>query len=675
MGLYEVPQTCQTCSTDLISQTVLLSAQLSGERDRAVTTLPHRQLGRPARLSGSGASQQSSPSLHSQQDSDNDLDSSMESASGGAGARRALTASAATPAKSSVVEELDTSQLQPLPNPAAMLPKVIQKLTAANNSKRKELDWMSQYYAITDARRLAVHHREVFAGNLKDFCRAALPAVDELRSLTAKNALMLWQEMLHFLGRQLDPEVERICPVLAKRAGDVSQAGRETFLAQEAGRALQEMLTNCSESRTSTALAACSGHSSKYVRAKVAAAIDSLLRNSKTPPSVTTIERCFNCAVAFVEDQAPEARTYGKRILWAIYSRSPGDFAQLLAKVSNDLKSSKVRDVVAKGSEPPLTSISTQASVGTRRITPRSSPASSPGALHSGTGTPSSSPDSPVNMARSTPQSPDTPARSLSRTNSGGCPPSGAYGRGHGRSASRLSSKSGSKPVDDSRAGADCSELEATLAATARQLDSKNWMERSNALRQVAEVSGQLTHLPEPQVNALIESLTLKLYDPNAKVNMLTLETLETVLPQLGDQASMSLNTLMPALSANVASTNEKIRVKAASLIDTLIGCANIGMLVQNLSHVVATGNHQRSKAVMIEKLDIVVRECYASQPRLVGKHALHAALSSLNDAKTDVRTANAKLLRSLYAAMGPQLLDVKGLSPELSQRLAAIVQ
>lgn len=94
------------------------------------------------------------------------------------------------------VEELETADLQPLSNPASALTKVIASLVTANKANRKQLDWIAQYEAITDARRLVVHHREVFSGNIHAFTQAALPAVDELRSLTAKNALMLWQVVI-----------------------------------------------------------------------------------------------------------------------------------------------------------------------------------------------------------------------------------------------------------------------------------------------------------------------------------------------------------------------------------------------------------------------------------------------------------------------------------------------
>lgn len=54
---------------------------------------------------------------------------------------------------------------------------------------------------------------------------AVLPAVDELRSTTARVALQLLQELPAVLGRSLERELEDIVPVLLKKAGELSTAG------------------------------------------------------------------------------------------------------------------------------------------------------------------------------------------------------------------------------------------------------------------------------------------------------------------------------------------------------------------------------------------------------------------------------------------------------------------
>ena len=54
-------------------------------------------------------------------------------------------------------------------------------------------------------------------------------------------------------GRGLDPEVEAMVPALAKKAGEMSTAGRETFLAQEASVTLACMVDLLSIGRVTPA--------------------------------------------------------------------------------------------------------------------------------------------------------------------------------------------------------------------------------------------------------------------------------------------------------------------------------------------------------------------------------------------------------------------------------------
>lgn len=61
------------------------------------------------------------------------------------------------------------------------------------------------------------------------------------------------QEMFERFGRTADAEAEHIVPLLAKKAGEVSVAGRENFLATEAEAALASMVENLSESKVGSA--------------------------------------------------------------------------------------------------------------------------------------------------------------------------------------------------------------------------------------------------------------------------------------------------------------------------------------------------------------------------------------------------------------------------------------
>lgn len=58
--------------------------------------------------------------------------------------------------------------------------------------------------------------------------------------------------MFERFGRTADAEAEHIVPLLAKKAGEVSVAGRENFLATEAEAALASMVENLSEPKVSS---------------------------------------------------------------------------------------------------------------------------------------------------------------------------------------------------------------------------------------------------------------------------------------------------------------------------------------------------------------------------------------------------------------------------------------
>ena len=84
------------------------------------------------------------------------------------------------------------------------------------------------------------------------------------------------QELFQTLGRANESELEHIVPMLAKKAGEVSNAGRDTFLAADADRTLAVLVDCCSEGRVAAALLGCVAHKSPQTRAKVAAHLDSV---------------------------------------------------------------------------------------------------------------------------------------------------------------------------------------------------------------------------------------------------------------------------------------------------------------------------------------------------------------------------------------------------------------
>ena len=91
--------------------------------------------------------------------------------------------------------------------------------------------------------------------------------------------LSLAQELIEALGPALDSELDHLVPILVKKAGVVSVAGRDNFLAVEADRALTLLVATGSEVKMAVALLNCLGMSKATdMKAKVAMHLDACVQ-------------------------------------------------------------------------------------------------------------------------------------------------------------------------------------------------------------------------------------------------------------------------------------------------------------------------------------------------------------------------------------------------------------
>eukprot|EP00195_Chlamydomonas_chlamydogama_P001663 CAMPEP_0202916712 /NCGR_PEP_ID=MMETSP1392-20130828/69262_1 /ASSEMBLY_ACC=CAM_ASM_000868 /TAXON_ID=225041 /ORGANISM="Chlamydomonas chlamydogama, Strain SAG 11-48b" /LENGTH=1484 /DNA_ID=CAMNT_0049609237 /DNA_START=160 /DNA_END=4614 /DNA_ORIENTATION=+ len=601
------------------------------------------------------------------------------------------------------LDELSVNDLTPLPEPERSLRAAIAKLQEANVADRKELDWQGQHEALNDSRRLVRHHPEVLKTVLHEFVRASVPSIDQLRSTTVKNALMLYQEMFQTLGKALDRELDDIVPTLLKKAGEISNAGRENFLAIEADRALADMVRNCSEARTVSALAACANHKSTHVRTRVASHLDSLVEGggpSNARSALTSnwscLEKLFKTGAGFLDEGALETRTYGKRIIWGVKQLlgNKSDFDRLATSVSVGLQK-KVTEVVESINGPPPPP--TRGALGSRLMSRQMSGNSAGGQAQN------------QNMAAGGILSASPPE--ISRAGSYSAPVSGSGGANVGARATperrRLmpssSNKSRSTAAGDDSASAGAAgaprgllrsgsanqqqwsgaagaaftpQSQEGLQRALQGLSAKDFRERSEALRQVDALMDCLPAAPETQLIQLLDGLTMRLNDGNSKVNVQALETLSRLFPTLRERISLGLNTLIPALAANLGSTNDKIRSVALQAADQLIASVDPSLLVQNFSHCVANGP-LRGKPLLVEKLQSIINAVYAVRPQLVVKYAVPAAFSLANDSKggAESKSASTALLTTLAKLMGQSLVDQAATMPQVvQQRVSDVV-
>lgn len=125
----------------------------------------------------------------------------------------------------------DITTTEPFLDPEAVIQSVIDRLKAANNARKKEMDWLTQAEALNDARRLVYHHPTFVKKHQRDFVIAFVPAMQQLRSTNARSAIALCQDVFEALGDSIEHEIEDIVPILLKKAGETSNAGFKTIIA------------------------------------------------------------------------------------------------------------------------------------------------------------------------------------------------------------------------------------------------------------------------------------------------------------------------------------------------------------------------------------------------------------------------------------------------------------
>ena len=112
---------------------------------------------------------------------------------------------------------------------------MIQTLQESNAANHKELDWQGQYEALNDGRRIVMHHPETLRPYLHEFMLAAVPAIDQLRSFTSRNAMILFQvssqmrAAFDLIDHSSANSIHLVSdPVLSPSTGKGSQCGQES---------------------------------------------------------------------------------------------------------------------------------------------------------------------------------------------------------------------------------------------------------------------------------------------------------------------------------------------------------------------------------------------------------------------------------------------------------------
>ncbi|KAK9862500.1 hypothetical protein WJX84_010810 [Apatococcus fuscideae] len=561
-----------------------------------------------------------------------------------------------------VIEMVAVEDLQPCSHPEADLDGVLQGLQRANVAKRKDLDWQAQTQDLNRARCLVKHHPRLVQPQLHALVLAAAPALEALRSTTAKSAMMLFSEIFELFGRAADAEAEHIVPLLAKKAGEVSVAGRENFLATEAEAALATMVENLSETRVATALLGSIGAKSPHVRAKLASHMDAIVQGDhglRLLSSMTVLEKLFQAAAGFLEEGSQETRTHGKRILCIVRqltsSISYDEFRRLVARLPGSSFSGDIASFSGASSplgSYPSTPLKTPPRPAARSGLSRNSLSRTPSqarSLSRGSSISGESSASGHALYSIVPE-PESGASGMQRLSPR---PSMAAMRGNAKAASSTRSlrKTGSLSSNGSAEGSRQAGVPRSASiglgsgevliegraisganVPSRLSEGAAWEAQPDALGSF--MSSQSNHQRDGQDAASLAQLDesiQQLADANAKVNLQALEAIGTMMPRLSSSIVVRLNSLVPAIALKLGAANPRVASKASEVMGGIAQYVDAGLLMQ---------------------------------------HVLPAALSMMMEKKSDVRASASALIACIAQHMGSDVVGRASVGMALPQNV-----
>lgn len=136
------------------------------------------------------------------------------------------------------------------------------------------------------------------------------------------------------------------------------------------------------------------------------------------------------------------------------------------------------------------------------------------------------------------------------------------------------------------------------------------------------------------------------------------------------------MSSLMPALTGNLGSTNDKLRGGASIALDVVTAAVSPSpqTLVQGFAQAIANGS-VRTKVAVIDKLESLLPVLHAAHPQLT-RLLLPAAFSLAGEARGEAKAAAAQLMCSLASLLGsPPILSAAGnVSSATEQRVRELL-
>lgn len=543
---------------------------------------------------------------------------------------------------------LERHELLPCSNAQLVLHKALENLS---NS-----DWEIRFNAVTDVRRICVHHSEVIISQgVHDIVSLISKYIMDLRSLLAKNAIICVQDLYEFLGKHLDNDLSKVVPLLLKKTGESNR-----FICTQADLALKTIVKYGNTEKCLVIILPFGEHKNSVIRTSSAQIILEAIQELGTRIfRFKDMNKLLTSVVALIEDSSASVRSLGRFIAFTIAQhfntvKKMGGFERYISKYLTTMQIGTFLEAVEKtesnASTPvsiPSTPTSTSASTSTtnkhatRRFQTRNRPPESPNNFDLNT---SSNDTSDVLLTPISTKS--TTSHTTQRDT--------FHSEEKQEKTKKLRTLRIKKPAIAKRLIDD--RTNESLKTICNQLNGNAWKEKFDALGDLKNlVENNPTMFGEYETVQLMDVLILRLSDANVKVCARSFKTLSAIIPIIYAHLSQFLYRIIHQTGLGLGANHITVQEEAAKAFRVLAQHTDSVSMISHIPQLM-NSNNSKVKGLLLDQFVPLITNAYSLKPEAVIRYVVPATYKLVQDTKNLSRNSTISLMKVLYECLGDEL-------------------
>ncbi|XP_028297314.1 TOG array regulator of axonemal microtubules protein 1-like [Gouania willdenowi] len=461
-------------------------------------------------------------------------------------------------------------------------------------------EWEENIKGLTIVCSLVKNNPAVIQNRLHEFCQSVIEELKNGRSVVSRLALSTLGDMYTHLQDAMDCELEVTVKLLLKKAGDSN-----SFIRQDADKALDSMVQHCTPSRCLHALLAGGlNDRNKAVRNCTAQHVADLVTKIGAARIVSGAKDITDHLIPAIgklaQDASPEARLFGRQML--LFLSAEPNFNKVLDKYLATKELATIKKIV--------NTLRTKG-LNNEPVNPRSAIGQRP------------------QPGNGTQKGPSLNREPVYKTNS------------------HYSSRAQTQSVADKNH---------YIEQLSGLMGSKDFKDRIQGINQIVADSQNDPNVIISNLHLVFDALSARLTESNSKVNLHTLMVLPEIICALEENMAQVVNTLVPAIvDSHLNSKNKPIYCAAVRAIDALISNLDNTHLLQLFCNKAMFLNG-KAKADLIDKVAAIVTNIGNRKPQMVKQRALPLLWHLLGISTHSSSTHN--LCNALYNEMGSELAE-----------------